>query len=151
MVGVVSFLWIITKHGFNSLYNPYENFTYHFTCHCTCEKHIELEQFRIGNFHFTCEIGTFSHSKYIKIIWNKLVENFTCEILVHETYISHMKWNILISKLISYMKFSFHKLNWNNSHMKYYFNMWNCMWDFCKGIVCLGLFLCCEWRTRARC
>ena len=30
--------------------------------------------------------------KYLILIWNKLVENFTCEILVHETYISHGSW-----------------------------------------------------------
>ena len=32
------------------------------------------------------------------------------------------------------MKFSFRKWEWNNSHMKYYFHMWNCMWNFCKGL-----------------
>ena len=54
-------------------------------------------------------------------LWNQRVRNicFTYKI-------------IILWKLISYMKFSFHTWNWNNSHMKY-FQMWNCMWKFCKG------------------
>ena len=90
------------------------------------------------NFHFTYKIGTFPHVKYLIHMWNELVQNLTCEILVEvlqKICISHAKWNIHLLKLISHMKFSFHMWNWNNSHMKYYFLMWTFMWNFCKGIL----------------
>ena len=54
---------------------------------------MDLEHIHIWNFYFTNEIGTFSHMKYLNQMWNELVENFTCEILVYETSISRMKYN----------------------------------------------------------
>ena len=29
---------------------------------------------------------------------------------------------------------SFDMWNWNNLHMKYHFHMWNCKWNFCRGL-----------------
>ena len=96
-------------------------------------KHMELQHFHRWNFHFTYEMGTCSHIKYPIHMWNKLVQNFSCEMLVFEAWISLIKRNIHLTKLISHMKFSFHTWNWNNSHVKYYFHMWNCKWNFYRG------------------
>ena len=100
----------------------------------------------------TCEIETFSYLKFSFHIWNRNI--FTCEIPNwHVKWIGskfHM-WNRSISptgniyftckmehsltKIDFTIKFSFHMWNWNNSHMKYYFLMWTCTWNFCKGIL----------------
>lgn len=39
-------------------------------------------------------MGTFLSTKYLTHLLNDLVQNFTCEIMVCETCISHMNWNI---------------------------------------------------------
>ena len=119
--------------------HSYENFT----CEFTCKKPMELERFYIWcrylftyeirksnvkwtvskfymcnlgvrNMCFTYEMRTFSHMKYLIHMWNELVKNFTCEILVYKTCILHMRLNIHIPKLISHIRFSFHKWSWNN-------------------------------------
>ena len=81
----------------------------------------ELEHFHIWNFHSTYEMGIFSHMKYLIHMWNEVVHNFTCEILVFEKCISPMKWKIHSWILISHTKFLFQIWNWNNSHRKFYF------------------------------
>ena len=90
----------------NRLY-PYENFP----CYFTCEKHMEFENFDLWDFHFTYEMGNYSYMKFLIHMWNELVRNFTCGILVYKTSISHMKWNLHIWKLISHTKFSLHLWN----------------------------------------
>ena len=55
----------------------------------------------------------FSHVKYLIYMWHKLVQNFTCEILVNKTCIWYMKKTIHMRKLISRMKFLFYMWNWN--------------------------------------
>ena len=44
-----------------------------------------------------------------------------------------MNRKIHMWKLISLMKFPFHIWNWNYLPMKYYFRIWNCMWNFRRG------------------
>ena len=110
------------------LHDPYENFT----CHFICEKHMELEHLHLWNFHFTYELGAFSQMKYLIYMWNELIQDFTCEILVYKTFISRTKWSTHIWKLISPVKLSFRLWNWNSSHMKHYFYWRNYIWNFCK-------------------
>ena len=81
---------------------------------------------------FTYEMETFSQMKYLIHMWHELVQDFTREILVYKTWISHIRWNIYMWKYISRTKFSFHLWKWNNSHVKCNFHIWNCMWNFCK-------------------
>ena len=83
--------------------------------------------FHLQNFHFTCELGGFSQMEYLIHMLKELIQNFTSEILVYKTFISHTKWRIRIWKLISHMKLSFDIRIWNNLHVKY-FHSWNCMW-----------------------
>ena len=84
------------------------------------------------NMYFTYEMGIFSHMKYLIQMWNELVQNFTCEILVFETWIPHMKCNLHVWKLISQTKFSFHMRIWKNWRMNYYFHTWNGMLNLYK-------------------
>ena len=49
--------------------------------------------------------------KYLADMWKDLVQNFTNEILVHESYIWDMEWKIHMQKLISYTTSSFHMWN----------------------------------------
>ena len=90
------------------------------SCNFTCEKHMEQEHFHTWNIHFTNEIGDYSYIKCLIYMSNNLAQNFPGE-MVFETCISQMKWKIHIWTLISYMKFLFHKWNWNNSHMGNFF------------------------------
>ena len=59
--------------------------------HLTCEIHMELEHFHIWNSHSRYEIRAFSRMKCLIHMWNELVENFTCGVLVNETSVSHRK------------------------------------------------------------
>ena len=85
-------------------------------------------------FHSTYEMASFSHMKFLLHIGNELVQNVTCEILGVRNVISHMNWKIHTWNLISHMKLPFRTWNWNNSYVKYYFHMWNGMWNFSRGL-----------------
>ena len=65
--------------------------------------------------------------------WNT---QFTCELswfkILHVKYWP-TKQELHIWKWLSHVKFAFLVRNWNNLHMKYYFHMWNSMWDCRKG------------------
>ena len=64
--------------------------------HFTFEKHMELKHFNLWKCHLRHEIGVLSRTKCLIQMLHELFQNFACEILIHERYISHMKLKIQV-------------------------------------------------------
>ena len=112
-------------------------------CLVTWIKLMDNDPYEIFRCDFAYEehgIGTFLQMKLSFHIWNRRVfapaiPNLYVKWLGSKchmrnvgimTCVLHMKWKIHKRKLISHMKFSFHKFGIEiSSHMKYCFHMWN--------------------------
>ena len=114
---------------------PYENFS-----RLTCKKHMELERFHALNFKSFSfhSITLISHMKTESLHlrknlfcqWNDMVQNFTCEILVYKTSISHA--SVYIKRKVH--EHQFHLWNFHLTSGLKTFSCVDGMWIFLRAV-----------------